>query len=204
MLFCRYQEFYESPFLEIKDQAFDLLNFMRIYKNSKEARTFTYPDDWSGYNIPGEKVLQCLDNVFKHPNLCGVNVYDHLMAEIVYFITKSKKWSEKTERFYILGVDSLESNTMDHELAHGLFYTEPEYKEKTILLYNQLDDSVKNVLKSFLLNMGYCDEMVIDEVQAYMSTGLTKGMLSQLGFDDSEALRVQKPFNQLFNTYKNF
>ncbi len=196
MLFCRYQEFYESPFENIKGQPFDLMSYMRTYKNHKNSNVFTYPKDWMGYNIPSHSLKECLSNVFvKHTKECGINVYDYCMKDIVDSITQHLG-SEKP--FYILGVDNLESDVMEHEVAHGLFYTDNEYKEKTIAAYNKLPHNVKEEMKNILLDMGYCEEVIIDETQAYLSCGLRDEMslIENVGENEIE-------FKNLFENYKN-
>lgn len=57
MLFCRYQEFYESPYKQFRNKQFTWMEYMRFYKSSWKKRVFTYPEDWSGYNIPS-KILE--------------------------------------------------------------------------------------------------------------------------------------------------
>ena len=51
MLFCRYQEFYESPYKKFRNKYFSWMEYMRHYKDHWKKDTFTYPIDWSGYNI---------------------------------------------------------------------------------------------------------------------------------------------------------
>jgi hypothetical protein len=185
MLFCRYQEFYESPFINIKDQPFDLMLYMKTYKNNNGANIFTYPEYWMGYNIPSHSLKKCLSNVFINKNEgCGVNTYDYIMNEITEAIYKHLGSEEIP--FYILGVDKIESDVMQHEIAHGLFYTDSEYKQRTIEAYNNLPNIIKESMSNILLEMGYCDEVIIDEIQAYMSTGLCDSMSLIEGIDSEK------------------
>ena len=43
MLFCRYQEFYESPYKKFRGKPFTWMEYMRHYKLAWKKRTFTYP-----------------------------------------------------------------------------------------------------------------------------------------------------------------
>ena len=49
--FMRVQEFYESPFKNIKNKLFSHIQFMDTYAN--EYGNFTYTSDWAGFNVPG-------------------------------------------------------------------------------------------------------------------------------------------------------
>ena len=54
MTFIRIQEFYESPFREIRGHDFILEKYMDRY--AKEYGNFTYTTDWNGFNVPGDIV----------------------------------------------------------------------------------------------------------------------------------------------------
>ncbi len=56
--FIRLQEFYESPYKEIKGKYFTSENFMDLYAKDQKDNKFTYFDDWNGFNIPGDIVLK--------------------------------------------------------------------------------------------------------------------------------------------------
>ena len=45
MLFCRYQEFYESPYKQFRGKHFSWAQYMRYYKDQWKKDTFTYPID---------------------------------------------------------------------------------------------------------------------------------------------------------------
>jgi len=61
---------------------------------------------------------------------------------------------------------------MNHELAHGLYHVNLKYKVSTYELVLGLSKKIFEDMERILLNMGYCDDVVCDEIQAYMSTGL--------------------------------
>ena len=56
--FIRLQEFYESPYKEIKGQYFTLEKYMDRYAKDQEDNKFTYFEDWNGFNVPGNIVLK--------------------------------------------------------------------------------------------------------------------------------------------------
>jgi hypothetical protein len=65
MLFCRYQEFYESPYKQFRGKPFTWMEYMRFYKNSWKKNVFTYPEDWVGYNIPSTILEKSIDTFYK-------------------------------------------------------------------------------------------------------------------------------------------
>jgi hypothetical protein len=179
MLFVRYQEFYESPYKEFYNKKFHLVDFMNHYRKDRGSDYFSYPKDWSGYNIPSDALLKCVLSV---PDS---NLYDKEMTDIVMAIASDlqKIWYDRTKRhkFYIIGVDSIESRVMDHEIAHSLFYTSKEYKKKMTFLVNNLNPKKREKLTDYLLKIGYRKQMIVDEIQAFMSTGLTGEMEKIVG-----------------------
>lgn len=163
MLFCRYQEFYESPFPEIRNQEFTLEELMRTYVKKNKSGMFTYPADWAGYNIPSN-ILKKGQKVFSKTN----NLYDDVMTDIISCCDKHSK----NEKFYLIGADKLSSDVMDHEIAHGLYYTNPKYKLKVDEIIKTIPTKTYNYLRKELVKMGYVDikSIIDDEIQAYLST----------------------------------
>ena len=51
MHFFRYQEYYESP--KFKQSNIQLVDLMDWYSKNMGDGIFTYPKDWSGFNLPG-------------------------------------------------------------------------------------------------------------------------------------------------------
>lgn len=194
MLFLRYQEHYESAFPEIKGKHFDIFEYMEIYRKWKGVDFFSYPRDWAGYNIPGELVESCLNYVLDARNGILPTQYDYIMADV---IKEVKSHLKPGKRYYILGVDTFESKTMNHEVCHGLFYVNTKYKKGAINLVLGLPRKMYDQIEAFLLEIGYCDEVIVDEIQAFMSTGLVGGMLKIKGIK-----KEMSKFEKHFEKYK--
>ncbi len=193
MLFCRYQEFYESPFKEIRGKNFSLEKFMWLYKNKNKKPTFTYPEDWIGYNIPSD-VLWKGYNTF-HNNKNG---YDEVMSNIIYYCENHPlKFDKPRTKWYLIGADSFKSDTMNHEIAHGLYYTNKKYKTTCDELISGIKKVDYNKIKKELVKLGYVNDKKIidDEIQAFMSTGLYKTFSKQL------FKKYTKSFIENFNNY---
>lgn len=195
MLFCRYQEFYESPYKKFRGKPFTWMEYMRFYKTSWKKRTFTYPDDWSGYNIPSNILGSGVDLFYKETE------YDVIMNDIYFHcsIDSQNKNNGTRCNWYLIGASSKDLNTMDHEIAHGLYYTNKEYKKEVVKLINNIKPTHYDKLKKKLIKMGYVDDkkIICDEIQAFMSTGLYNGL-------DTKELKVyENKFVKTFKTYKN-
>ena len=50
----RMEEFYESPYKNIRGKYFTLEEFMDTY--AKNKGNFTYTSDWNGFNVPSEVI----------------------------------------------------------------------------------------------------------------------------------------------------
>jgi hypothetical protein len=186
MQFLRYQEFYESPSSKFRGHQFELLDYMEWYAFQKGAGCFTYPRDWAGFNIPGDTIKKVWDL-----GISDRNLYDYEM-QMLY-----RKFLEQypDNKFYIIGACNTKV-TMRHELAHGLFYTQPEYKKATTNLVKGLKKPFFKSMCSSLKEMGYTPKVYIDECQAYLSTGMV----------DSFKVKTKKerePFIAAFNDYFN-
>ena len=203
MHFWRVQEFYESP--EFKGQHFDLVTYMEWYAKEgpgKEAGAFTYPKDWRGFNVPSEALAALLCGPGKIPD---ENKYDELMKRVFMDIHHQ----ENHHRFYLLGAKTGDDKTLEHEIAHGMFYVDPGYREEALKLVRRLPAILLAELKNCLADMGYDQSVFEDEINAYMSTGLCEEMQikaaewesAQPGDDITIAAKME-PFQELFKEFE--
>jgi len=193
MLFCRYQEFYESPFKDIRGKFFTWEKYMLTYKNKWKKRTFTYPEDWSGFNIPSNIVYKGL-GVFSKDK----GPYDEIMNDIYYSCENYPlRFDKPRTKWYLIGADSFKSSTMNHEIAHGLYYTNKEYQTNCKIITSQIKPNHYEKLRSKIVKMGYIDDKKIidDEIQAFMSTGLYNGL------DTKELKKYEKEFIKNFKKF---
>jgi metal-responsive CopG/Arc/MetJ family transcriptional regulator len=86
---------------------------------------------------------------------------------------------------------------MDHEFAHGLFYTNKAYKTEMMELVLSLKRDLYEQLESYLIQIGYTSHVIADEIQAYMATGLTATMAKTRG-----SVTAAKKFEKIFKKYK--
>jgi len=199
MLFCRYQEFYESPYPEIRGEMFTLEEYMKLYRKKTKNSDFTYTSDWCGYNIPSG-ILKTASNLFlEHESTTG---YDEIMYRIINWCDShaaERNGGSLHHPWYLIGVDDIKSCIMDHEIAHGLYYTNEEYREDMTNIILRIKPSHYNKLKKALVKVGYADDknIIDDEIQAFMSTGVLRD------WDHDICKLYKRYFNKLFQTYKN-
>lgn len=194
MLFCRYQEYYESPNKKFRGKYFSWEEYMRFYKDFWKKDTFTYPIDWSGYNIPSNILDGGVDAFYKQTE------YDKIMNDIYFYCeidSQNKNEGTRTD-WYLIGASSKDTKTMDHEIAHGFYFTNKEYKMRMLYQLSLIPKKIMDKIDKKLIKMGYANDRKIldDEAQAFLSTGLYNGL------ETKEIKKYEKPFIKVFKEYK--
>lgn len=188
MTFCRIQEFYESPYKEIKGKHFTITEFQRIYSMRRGDGCFTYPLDWSGFNVNSEIVHKCYNGKIK-----DWNEYDTIFKKICNQIEKNTD-----ERYYIIGSDPKSKSTIDHEIAHAFYYLYPSYKKAVDKITNSVPKLIQKKIKKWLTSIGYNDKVFKDELQAYLCAD-PSSLTNNNAFTKSQEKTIQKIHKQLKN-----
>ncbi len=192
-LFLRYQEYYEGASNSIRGSKFSIDNYINWYMDTyKNKDMFTYAYDWAGFNIPSNKIEECLESIYDR------NEYDRIMSQIF----NSCKYDSDLEDFYLLGVDSLDGGLLEHEMAHGMYFTDPSYKLEMDKLTESLPKEIREIMNSKISEMGYGENVISDEVQAYMSTGLMDEMEEIKGIK-TWVKKYQKVFKKFLEKNKS-
>lgn len=180
MTFIRLQEFYESPFEEIRGKYFSLEKYMDCY--AAEYGNFTYPTDWNGFNVPGNVVQDFFNSAkfsFGH-NLSHKEYWlYHTLFDADLIGTGNK------DKFYLLGTHAetdkkgLKVNeALDHEYAHAFWYLSSEYRQDQEENLSKLSKKTTKAIHRALKEKGYTEGVFEDETQAYLSTS-TEGDLRE-------------------------
>lgn len=198
MLFCRVQEFYESPNPQFRGKNFSIWDYIEWY--SREHRdVFTYTFDWGGFNIPLKTAWDCYDKLREYES-----PYDEVMDKIVGTIEMVMFNKKNTRNWngYIIGADSTDSDTFEHEICHGLYATNKEYK----LLVDEVTETISTkdylTFKNNLIEMGYTDGVIDDEIQAYLSTNYEYTKFSK-GVTKKVCKQLHKQYKAIFERYEN-
>jgi hypothetical protein len=180
--FMRFQEFYENP--EFRGKVFTHEEFMNWY--AKTYGSMSYYTDWAGFNVPTSAIMKVYD---LFPNLWDKE--KQLVKRVL-----------QTNYQYIIGTQEGHSDTMIHEVAHGLYTTDKEYRDEMMDLINKVPVPIQNKFNKTLLNECYCGEVLEDELQAYMVEGIHDSY--DYKFTDKQQEKVNKlsvTFYKVFQKY---
>lgn len=206
MTFVRWQEYYESGSKKIRNKKVDFFQMMKEYSLRMGKNKFTYTRDWYGFNLPSW-VFDQIDPVYGSDTFGWEGLshtpYDNIMADIVRSVREQVEEKYNSKDFYLIGVakkyyekwDEVKS-IIKHEMSHGFFYLNPVYEAEMRALVDKIP---KKKLKKFhkaLKTLGYCKEVYVDEIVAYMATGLTEEMSFM---ESSKSLR--KKFRKVYKSY---
>lgn len=211
MHFIRAQEYYESP--RFHHQIFTLVDYMEWYAKEHEhgKGAFTYPKDWTGFNVPSE----VLREIYKSStNIPDFNRYDQLMSTLVsqvsyeefqLFSKNPADWRPHScPKFYFIGTSEEnhkkeqvrdEKDTLAHELAHAQYYVNPRYREQMSLCLVEMHPEERSGARQALTEMGYHYSTIEDETQAYCATGLCKKLKEVI------SPRETRPFQRVFKEF---
>jgi hypothetical protein len=193
MLFLRVQEFYESPNPEFRGKNFNIWDYIEWYSR-RNNDVFTYPFDWGGFNIPLEVAYNCYDTLTD-----SYTPYDEVMENIIHQIYEL---NSDGCNGYIIGADSTESDTFEHEICHGLYATNKQYKELVDEVTIAIPFKPYQTFRKNLLKMGYNGIVIDDEIQAYLSTNYDYSKFSK-GVSRKLCKELHKQYKQIFNLYEN-
>jgi hypothetical protein len=185
MHFLRYQECFESACGRFRGKRFRIFDYMRWYAGCSGG-SFTYPDNWAGFNLKSTHVRRVFRIGIPDPNH-----YDVGMANIYFACSERARGA----RFYLIGG---EESALRHEMAHALYYTSRRYHAATDALLRRAPARALKALWRWMQEAGYADAVLPDEAQAYLSTGLSKTL--KIGRKEIQAARA--PFVRLFREHE--
>lgn len=167
--FMRLQEYYESPYSSIYNKYFTHEQYMDTCahgtsRSAQEDIVFTYFDDWAGFNVPGNVFNRWVKKFSQH----YLWEKEQQLIDLVYDQLENKR-----SRFYVIGsYDDSEDGprVIDHELSHAWFYLDRKYKKKMLELVGKLSKSTYDTLKKSIMDEGYRESVIDDEIQAYLAT----------------------------------
>jgi hypothetical protein len=188
-VFLRYQEFYESDSDSFRGKSFKWEDYIKFYKDKTKNDYFSYHEDFAGYNIPCDTIEACKAKI---PDL---NIYDMIM----FSITDTIKKIVGGQPYYLIGIDQdtgRDPSLIFHEVAHGLWFSDPDFKKQMTQAINDMDPNVKDKMLDKIKDFGYGDNVYMDELQAYLSTGLSSPMNRIKNIKPAMV-----PFNKIFMKY---
>lgn len=161
----RLQEFYESPFPDIRNSFFSTEAFMDIY--ARENKNFTYTLDWDGFNVPSD-VFYRWATVFGNNNALLPKE-----KELIACVLRHAAEFAFDEDFYIIATcrESVDvDDIVRHEICHALYALDKKFKSEAMELVKLMPEDHKEKMFFWLGKRGYCRDVLLDETIAYMST----------------------------------
>ena len=182
----RIQENYESP--KFRNKVFTLQEFIPWYMEKRGKDTFTYFNDWAGFNVPGHIVRRFMNGKF-----------NPLRPQEQWLVDQIRELDIK-DKFYLLGFAEGDARVRKHEMAHGLFYTSRKYKQEVLKAMEGHSTVEKiGVFLDHLRQTGYHDEVLVDEYHAWT---LTDGeYLKKLGIWNAELDILKAKLEDIFSRY---
>ena len=183
MLFCRAQEFYESPNLKFRNKSFSIWEYYNWYSQNGDG-CFSYVRDFCGFNLPLKTARKCYSlNKVETP-------YDKIFKNIISKI--------KSKDGYLIGCDKINSSTFNHELCHALYYTNKQYKKEMDKVTKFISKDNINAFNKNLISKGYCLKVAKDEIQAYMATEINKQMTKGM----NNLKNINKQYKKIFDSFR--
>lgn len=187
----RFQEYYESP--KFRRKIFTLAEYKKWYiansPGGKKTGKFTYYQDWGGFNMPSFALKPFYQGKFNPLS------------------TKEKRFldlfKDKKGKFYIIGTyGKVPEKLLRHEIAHGFFYTNSEYKNEVLKILRKLDKKTRTKINDYLYSSGgYHPEVWVDETHTHLMSNL--GELEKAGVNVSKLKEVHKNLNSSLDKYLN-
>lgn len=183
--FMRFQEYYESP--EFAGRPFSVEEFTAWY--IQKHRKFSYHRDWSGFNVPSSAFEPFFEGAF--------DPLTEKEKKMVDFFKKIRG------NFYVIGITRSDRDwmeTLKHELAHGLFFSDETYRNEVL---SCIADLRPGPVRSTLKKMGYGSNVIDDEVNAYLLTE-PETMAHPAKFSLSSGQKIQEVLDRIFQKHFSF
>ena len=158
--FFRVQEFYEAQHDQLRGKKFDTFKFLdALMEDSGKIKYFS---TWSGFNFPST-----IYNKWYQLNPDSTS-YEMKFISLLEKATSGLQW--KSKNFYVIAVVEGDDDSIDHEIAHAMFFLDNEYREHVTALIRDLPKKFHKYLNAILLKFGYNDVVIVDEINAYLAT----------------------------------
>lgn len=184
----RLQEYYEGASDEIRGQYFTLEQFLHHFTDTNGQ--FNYTHTWSGFNVPGA-VVERWYRLFRERD--GLT---HKEQQLMATLIQARGGAH--ENWYLIAATDGARQTIKHELAHARYYLKEDYRTKCDELTAQLPSKDRKMMRQMLIKMGYADEVIPDEIQAYLATSTRSDLDRWFKPFSEDSAAIIKQFRQLF------
>lgn len=156
--FMRFQEHYEGS--EHRGKVFTRGEFLSWYSMNSHTGAASYERDVMGFNIPSSALKPFVQGLF--------DPLTPAEADLV------ELFRYRTDEFYIIGAQldqEAEFSALEHEICHGLYYTNPDYRDACQLIIEEHRTELTPILDYLKLKL-YHPAVWDDECHAFISCDL--------------------------------
>lgn len=176
LTFMRFQEHYESTSSDFRGKIFTQGQLKRWYSETYGSNS--YHLHWVGFNFPSSVLIPFKEGLFD-----PLTIEEQRLLDLFRY---------RNDKFYIIGAQN--NNVLRHELSHALYASNPKYKLEIDSFLQKNQKKLRETNK-YILQKGYCKEVLNDEIQAYITDN-----------DETELINITCPsiiagINKIYKKY---
>lgn len=154
---------------------------------AKTTGKFTYLNDWVGSNFPDYNFKPFFEGKFD-PLTKKETAFLKLFTEL---------FKEKSGGFYVISSVKNDYETLAHEIVHALFYLFPGYRNEAVQCLKHF--KLNGLRKSLLKSAGYHKDVLNDEINAFVLTGLDEE--DKDAIHKSTLVKLRRKLSKIFKCY---
>jgi hypothetical protein len=185
---CRTQEHYEAADPRLREKYFSWEVFLDAFSDSEGK--ISYFSFWSGFNFPGQSYLAFLEKFGSDLSPREEFVRDAVLSAV-----------DPSDPFYVIGTLEGAAGTILHESLHALYHVDPIYRRDAIGVVLEMDHTVREKIKDGLSVLGYGENVLHDEIQAYMGSGAEEELARRFGLTTLDCSTQCPPFKSLVSRH---
>lgn len=206
---ARPAEYYESIDERLHNQAVSWSEFLNVFMT--DAGVIEYFSSWSGFNLPGEKLLEWY-TLCRDASTREITFFNSVLARCAYNVVQDDHHryidglKVRYAPFYVVAFCAGDEETIKHEIAHALFYLDPKYKQAMLKLNKALPAELAAALTTAFNLMGYRESVHQDEMQAYLIGAshpdeIFDKLTTLTNVDIKQLEQITRKYQKLFNVY---
>jgi hypothetical protein len=188
LTFCRVQEFYEAQNAKLRGKPFDFFKF--VEQMLTDGGRIAYFHSWRGFNFPS--------SVYQEWRRLNPQATPYEAK----FIACVEKALPAGQPFYVIAMLENDAGTLDHEIAHAMFFLNREYRAAASSLVRRLPKALREQMGRALRDLGYARGVVVDEINAFLATSSDTYLFKRLKLQPGADLGPKAAFKAAFRRYQ--